>query len=42
MEWAANCFSEERIKAFHDLYIDRFERIVLEGADEAEAQDERD
>ena len=42
MEWAANCFSEERIQAFHALYIDHFERIVLEGADEPERSDERD
>ena len=36
IEWAANCFSEERIKAFHELYIEHFERVVLEGADEPE------
>lgn len=33
MEWAANCFSEERIRHFHGLYIEHFERIVLEGPD---------
>ena len=30
MEWAANCFSEEKMLRFHDLYIENFERIVLE------------
>ena len=30
MEWAANCFSEEKMLQFHDLYIENFERIVLE------------
>ena len=39
IEWAANCFSEERIKAFHELYIEHFERVVLEGADEPEERE---
>lgn len=30
MEWAANCFSEEIMLQFHNLYIENFERIVLE------------
>ncbi len=42
MEWASNCFSEERIHAFHTLYIDRFERIVLEDPYDPEEIDERD
>lgn len=42
IEWAANCFSKEKIRDFHDRYIDHFERIVLEGADEWEEKDERD
>jgi hypothetical protein len=42
MEWASNCFSEEKIHAFHTLYIDRFERIVLEDPYDPEEIDERD
>ena len=34
MEWAANCFSEEKTLAFHNLYIDYFERIVMEDSEE--------
>ena len=42
MEWASNCFSEERIRRFHDLYIDHFKRIVLEDPYDPEEIDERD
>ena len=38
MEWAANCFSEERTQAFHRLYIEHFERIVLEEPDDPEGE----
>ena len=41
MEWAANCFSEERIRHFHELYIEYFERIVLEVPDDSEERHER-
>ncbi len=41
MEWAANCFSEERIRHFHELYIEYFERIVLEVPDDLEERHER-
>ena len=30
MEWAGNCFSIGNMVHFHNLYIDYFERIVLE------------
>ena len=42
MEWAANCFSEERACSFHESYIEHFERIVLEGPDDPEESHERD
>ena len=41
MEWAANCFSEEKTRRFHDLYIDHFERIVLEDPHDPEESHER-
>ncbi len=36
MEWAANCFSEERTRRFHELYVEHFERIVLEDPNDQE------
>ena len=42
MEWASNCFSDEKTRSFHELYIDHFERIVLENPYDPEASDERD
>ena len=36
MEWASNCFSEEKTRHFHELYIEHFERIVLEDIKETD------
>ena len=41
MEWAANCFSEEKTRSFHEKYIEYFERIVLEDPDDSEERHER-
>ena len=38
MEWASNCFSEEKTRSFHESYIEHFERIVLEGPDDPEGK----
>ncbi len=40
IEWASNCFSKERIHSFHELYIENFERIVLEDLDYMEKNNE--
>ena len=38
MEWASNCFSEEKTRSFHESYIEHFERIVLESPDDLEGE----